>query len=92
MFIFLNILTGKRVTLYSGLYDNYSFTYYYCHGGEPHYRLEDWDVFSWPIASFSARQGMLGLTGCPCSRQSTSNTTDESQKMMVSTLPADHST
>jgi hypothetical protein len=64
----------------------------YCYGREPHHRLEDWDVFSWPTASFSARQDMLGLTGCPCSRQSTSNTTDESQKMMVSTLPAHHIT
>jgi len=64
----------------------------YCHGGEPHHSLEDCDVFSWPIASFSAQQDMLGLTGCPRSKQSTSNTTNESQKIMVSILPTDHFT
>lgn len=64
----------------------------YCHGGEPHHRLEDWDVFSWPIASFSARQDMLRLTGCPMFHTVHRNTTNESQKMMVSTWPADHFT
>jgi hypothetical protein len=62
----------------------------YCHDEKLHHRLEESDVLSWSIASFSAQQDMLGLTGCPCSRQSASNTTDESQKLMVSTLPADH--
>jgi len=39
---------------------------------------------------FSTRH--IGLTGCPCSRQSTCNTTHESRKMMVSTFPANHFT